>query len=244
MLQHIFTNFSDTDKLNDQFLLSVPDPMIVLDNFIPSNSAGNLFDESENIPDDQWTHFTRRGSFMKECTKLHVMPVAFELVSALHSPMFLNWLEKITGLEGLIPDPHLIGAGYSKSYTGDSLKIHTDFNWNDRLRLHRAVSIILYLTPHWEPEWNGSLEFYDHNRKNMVKSIDCLYNRCVIWKYHKRGFHGYPTPLACPDTTSRTTFRLFYYVSKSEYDLLDRPHRSLYWYDEEMNEPYDIPTKR
>ena len=32
-------------------------------------------------------------------------------------------LEKITGINKLIPDPHLVGAGYSQAYTNDILNV-------------------------------------------------------------------------------------------------------------------------
>lgn len=244
IIGHLHGNFSNVNDLNNRFHQGIPDPIIVLDNFLPYNTALNLSAESDEVNAEYWTEFTRNNSYMQECTKLALMPEAYNLVSALHSQMFMQWLEEVTSIKGLIPDPLLIGGGYSKSWRGDSLKVHTDFNWNDQLRLHRALSLILYLTPDWKTEWGGSLDFYDHQNKELVTKVDCLFNRCIIWKYHKRGFHGYPSPLNCPESVHRTTFRLFYYQSNSEYDPNDRPHRSLYWYDNELHEPYDIPTQK
>ena len=34
-----------------------------------------------------------------------------------------------------------------KSYKGDTLQVHTDFNWVEELALNRAVSIIIYFNP-------------------------------------------------------------------------------------------------
>lgn len=243
IINHINTSFSDANVLSDQFSSAKPDPLIVLDNFLPTSSAEKMFVESISLSPQLWTEFTRNNSHMKECTKLEVMPEAYNLVSALHSQMFLKWLESVTNITGLIPDPFLIGAGYSKSFKNDILNVHTDFNWNDQLRLHRALSLIVYLTPDWNIEWGGNLNFYDHNNQEVISSISCLFNRCVIWKYHKRGFHSVDK-ITCPDAVQRTTFRVFYYQSGAEYDVNDRPHRSLYWYDKELNEPYDIPTKK
>jgi hypothetical protein len=46
-----------------------------------------------------------------------------------------------------------------------------------------------------------------------------------------------------PDGYTRDAFRIFYYVSSSEYKKDDLPHRSLYWYDENTNEPIDYKEK-
>jgi len=231
-------------NLKDDYALSQPVPSATLDTFLPNNFAKRMFVEAQTIPAECWSTFTRKDSLMKECVKLEHMPVARELLAQLHSSEGLRWLEALTGISGLIPDPYITGAGYSKSWSGDSLKIHTDFNWNEQLKLHRACALIIYLTPDWKPEYNGAFEFWDANKTECVRSVDCLFNRAIIWNDHKRGFHGYPKPIECPENMHRTTFRLFFYTSNSTYKQDDRPHRSLYWYDKEDNEPYDIPSRK
>lgn len=237
-LTDIFTQ--NVFKTEVDFKQGQPVPMAHIDNFLPKDVALALFHESQSIPDEHWTEFTRKGSHMKECKKLEHAPIAHNLVSYLHSGAALKWLEEVTGIEGIIPDPHLVGAGYCKSFAGDTLKMHTDFNWNDSLKLHRAMSLIIYLNPEWNPEWGGALDFYDDKGEAVVKSNPCLFNRCLIWQYDKYGYHGYETPLSNPPSSPRTAFRLFYYTSSSQYDPADPPHRSLYWIDKSTYQPYDI----
>ena len=137
---------------------------------------------------------------------------------------------------------YLTGAGYSRSYHGDTLKTHTDFNWNERLKLHRALSFIIYLSSDWKEEYNGALEFKDFNNERTVTKVTTLFNRCLIWKYNKRGFHGFETPIDCPEHMSRNSLRLFFYTSNSTHNQDDLPHRSLYWFDPITKEPYDIKS--
>lgn len=244
VIKHVRNKFSDYMSLNNTFVGTPPYPMIVLDDFLPKDFADKLQQECETIPDQHWTDFTRRGSWMKECKNLEVAPVAFDFVNQMHSALGMEWLEKVTGIKDLIPDPYLVGAGYSKTYRGYSLKMHTDFNWNDKLKLHRMLSFIIYLNPDWEDSWGGGLRFNDFNNEEKIQEVIPKHNRMVMWRYHKRGFHGYPDPLECPEGRSRNTFRLFFYISDAEYDPDDRPHRSLYWFDKELGEPYDIPTHK
>ena len=244
IIQHLKDNFSNFQKLNNTFVGTAPYPMITLDNFLPHEFAMQLANECETIPDQHWTEFTRNGSFMRECKKLEYAPIAYEFVNAMHSALGMEWLTKITNIADLIPDPYLVGAGYSRSFTGDSLKLHSDFNWNNQLKLHRLLSFIIYLNPNWKEEWGGHLQFTDFNKDKVIQNVAPVFNRAIIWRYHKRGFHGYPDPLTCPQGVSRNTFRLFYYYSDAQHKDDDRPHRSLYWYDKELQEPYDIPTRR
>lgn len=244
LITHLNKHFSDFQELNNTFVGTPPFPMIVMDNFLPQDLALDMAKECESIPDHYWTEFTRRGSHMKECIRLDIAPKAFEFVNQMHSALGMDWLTKVTGIKDLIPDPYLTGAAYSRSFRGDSLKVHTDFNWNDRLRLHRMLSFIVYLNPHWKEEWGGALDFYDFDNEKVIQHVPPIFNRAVIWRYHKRGFHGYPEPLTCPEGMSRNAFRLFFYISDAHYKEDDRPHRSLYWYDKELGEPYDIPTQK
>ena len=244
IIQHLRKNFHDFQTLNNRFVGTPPFPMIVLDNFLPEDFASSMATECESIPLQHWTEFTRKGSFMRECKRLEHAPVAFDFVNQMHSALGMEWMTSITGIKDLIPDPYLTGAGYSRSFRGDSLQLHSDFNWNDQIKVHRMLSFIIYLNPNWQEEWGGSLEFTDFNKEKVIQSVPPLFNRAIIWRYHKRGFHGYPHPLTCPENMSRNTFRLFYYYSDAKHKDDDRPHRSLYWYDKDLNEPYDIPTHR
>jgi hypothetical protein len=244
IIQDIRDRFGNYTELNNTFVGTPPYPMIVLDDFLPKEFALKFEEECNTVPDQHWTEFTRRGSYMKECKKLEHAPVAFDFVNQLHSSLGMEWLTKVTGIKDLIPDPYLTGAGYSRSYTGNSLKMHTDFNWNDQLRLHRMCSFIVYLNSNWKEEYGGALQFNDFNNENTVQKIPTIFNRAVIWRNHKRGFHGFPDPLQSPEGLSRNTFRLFFYISDAQPREDDRPHRSLYWFDNELGEPYDIPTHK
>lgn len=231
-------DLKNSDHFHQEFIKSTPVHSILLKDFLKKEIALSLFDECQNTDDTYWKVFTRNGSHMKEYNIIDDLPNAYRFYSFLHSSPFLKWLEGLTGIEGLIPDPHLIGAGYSKSFNGDILKIHTDFNWNEKLKLHRVLSLIVYLTPEWEEEWGGGLDFYDSERKNVIKTFPCLFNNCLIWKFDELGFHGYNKPIDCPEDKSRNSIRAFYYISNSKHSDIP-PHRSLYWFDEETKKPFD-----
>jgi Rps23 Pro-64 3,4-dihydroxylase Tpa1-like proline 4-hydroxylase len=237
----ILTNldYENIDTLSNIFSKGKPSPSIIIENFFHDDVALSLNDECQNSNDAHWKVFTRNGSHMIEYNNIQQLPKAYEAYSYLHSGPFLKWLEQLTGINGLIPDPHLIGAGYSRSFKGDTLKVHTDFNWNNELKLYRVLSLIVYLTPGWKEEWGGGLDFYNEDRTEVVKTLPCLFNNCAIWKYEELGFHGYTTPISCPDGNSRNSIRAFYYVSDGEYKKDFTPHRSLYWFDENTKKPFD-----
>lgn len=235
----IRTVHNNTEQLRAQFASAEPVPMLVQDNFLDASTAHKLSTESQDLAPNLWTQFTRRGSYMDECKQLEHAPVLRQTVEQLNSSTMLNWLSKVTGIQGLVPDPHLTGAGYSRSYRGDTLQVHNDFNWNEQLRLHRSLSMIIYITPEWEHTWGGSLDFYTQDQTQIVTSVHTLFNRMLLWQYTPWAYHGYAQPIQCPPNQSRRTLRLFYYVSNSTHNPDDPPHRSQYWFDPAQGGAYD-----
>lgn len=233
----------EVEKLKNKFKNNNPVPWVNVDNFLDPEFVKDLKSELNHEYEnnkEQHKVFTRAGSNMFEVLDNQTLPNAFKLISAAHSKMFIDFLEKTTGIKGLICDPHLVGAGYMRCGKGDSLKIHTDFNWNDQLYLHRILSVVFYLNPEWDESWNGDLQLWDKERKEKVTSIFPSNGNMLIWQYDKLGYHGHPNPLQCPEGHYRDGFRFFFYVSSSEYKKDDLPHRSLYFYDEKNNQPIDL----
>jgi len=213
-----------------------PVPWITFDDFLPQELLTAVQEDIKQTPKHIWTPFTRNGSFMMECNNLRYSPVVRDLVLNLNSKEFVTWLENVTGLKKLIPDPLLIGSGLMRCKNGDSLKLHTDFNWNEQLGLNRALSVILYVSPEWDPAWGGSLEFLDFDRKTVLHRIESKPNRLLMWNYDERLVHGHPNPISCPPDAVRDGLRLFYFTSNAT--PLSKPHRSLYWFDDKLG-PYD-----
>ncbi len=241
-IDHIITKFSDTTNINIDYVKTPPYPNVALDNFLPQETISAMKQECNNL---EWTReFTRNGSHMIERQDVENLPVANEVRNIMSSRRFLVWLGEVTGHHDLIPDPHMIGAGYMRCSRGDSLKLHSDFNFNNTLKLYRMLSINIYLNENWQPEWNGDLQFWDFERKECKTRYFPEAGKAVIFRHHKFGFHGHPEPLQCPENIYRDGFRMFYYVSEmSNYKLDKNPHRSLYWYDEKNKQPYDVPEQ-
>ena len=237
----LLTNKYDPKDYAIDYAFGTPVPWIAFDDFLPQELLIELQEEIETIPKHLWSKFTRNGSGMHECNNLKYAPHIRELVLNLNSGEFLFWLESITGLKKLIADPHMIGAGVMRCGNGDSLKLHTDFNWNEQLGLNRSLSAILYISKKWDNAWGGNLEFWDFERKNILHSIPPTPNRLLIWNYDQQLVHGHPNLITCPENASRDGLRLFYFTSNATPS--SPPHRSLYWFDDATG-PYDRKENR
>jgi len=155
----------------------------LLDNKTTSNLKCEL-EELYELRKKEFKVFDRNGSMMYEWGKHNKIdtPFAFELISEFHSSDFVKFLENVTGIDGLIPDIHLHGAGYMRSGRGDSLKIHTDFNWNDTIKLNRELTVVVYLNKYWKDEWNGDIQLWDKKNTHCVKRYFPKWGNCILKK--------------------------------------------------------------
>src|SRR5438270_864536 len=79
----------------------------------------------------------------------------------LHSPAALSFVETLTGIRGLLPDPYFEGGGLHQIVSGGFLKVHADFNYHRKLNIDRRLNLIVYLNKDWREEYNGHLELWD-----------------------------------------------------------------------------------
>jgi Rps23 Pro-64 3,4-dihydroxylase Tpa1-like proline 4-hydroxylase len=71
---------------------------------------------------------------------------------------FVHFLEELSQINGLIPDPHYFGAGLHFTSPGGKLDIHADFNALVSHKLERRVNTLLFLNDDWPSEYGGHLE--------------------------------------------------------------------------------------
>ena len=63
-------------------------------------------------------------------------------------------LEKITGIDSLIPDCDLGSGGVHRSTRGGFLNIHADFTVHPyKKNWHRRLNVLVYLNERWEDSW-------------------------------------------------------------------------------------------
>ncbi len=146
----------------------------------------------------------------------------------LNTAPFIDFLETLTGIDGLVPDPMLFGGGIHLSRPGDLLGIHADFNWHSKLKLHRRVNLLVYLNPGWDEAWGGDLELWDTRASRCVTRIAPLLNRAVVFNTRSDTFHGHPWPLACPDGVFRRSIAAYYYTAERPESEMRDPHNTRY----------------
>ena len=121
-----------------------------------------------------------------------VPPLISLLAAKFASPQMLRYLERVTGLQRLVPDPyyntdygyyHIVGAG-------GVLGSHVDHARHSSLGLPHVLNIVVYLTEGWNPDNGGALCLYDAGGREIVKRIECVANRAVLFACTPTAYHG------------------------------------------------------
>ena len=126
---------------------------------------------------------------------------------------FLDFLGALTGLGGLIPDPHFRGAGLSLTLPGGHLALHADFNRDRTRHLERKITVLYYLGADWQPNWGGALELWNEARTERQASYLPMLDRLIVMTHGDSFWHGHPEPLACPAGRFRAAVAAYYYVA-------------------------------
>lgn len=128
-----------------------------------------------------------------------------------NSAAMLQFIESLTGIKGLLPDPYFAGGGLHETSRGGLLGIHADFQVNEGLQLYRRVNMLVYLNEDWKTEYGGELELWDREMQAKQISVQPVFNRCVIFNTDADSFHGHPDPLKTPEGITRKSLALYYY---------------------------------
>lgn len=200
------------------FQNNTPFHHIVLDRFV-EGPIDKVVSEVNLIPNSDYDFNEHAQVQIKKrgLSSVEKMPETTQkLVAFFQSREMIEYLENLTGIKDLLPDPSLLGGGVHKTDTGGHLAIHADFNIHPHTGLHRRLNLLLFLNPKWKEEWGGHLELWDNEMTRCVKVVSPILNRAVIFRITDDAYHGHPDPLKTPKDISRYSLAFYYYT-------LDRP---------------------
>ena len=213
----------------DAYQTAQPFPHIVLDDFLPEGLARELSAAFPVDTDEGWIvrdNADNRRRYQHDETKV---PLRLrEMLREFNSRQFVLFLETVTGIDNLFPDPYFIGGGVHVSEQGDFLNVHADFNWHHKLQAFRRVNALLFLPDEWHEEWAGANELWSLDMSKPEVVTYPFFNRLLIFSTSEGSNHGQPVPNACPPGVYRKVLNLYYYTSAREDEAGVEPHFTLY----------------
>lgn len=228
--------FFDYDKLGrqaadlaNQYQQAEPFPHAVVDDFANAEKLQTVLDSFPGPSDLQWWNYDNPLEKKLAFDKVHLLPQPIkEILCEMNSAPFLKYLQSLTGIQNLIPDPHYAGGGLHQIPPGGKLGLHADFNFNTLLQLHRRINVILYLNQDWPDSYGGHLELWDEKAEQCYERVLPVFNRMVCFNTTDFSLHGHPDPLTCPQGRYRRSLALYYYSATRPAHEISPAHSTIY----------------
>jgi Rps23 Pro-64 3,4-dihydroxylase Tpa1-like proline 4-hydroxylase len=217
------------DELAEAFRSASPFPHVVVDGMFPDQLLDDVLDEFPEPEAVPWQSFDSARELKLALADTEGMgPVTRNLLAELNGQVFIEYLEHLTGITGLVSDPHYLGGGLHQIRRTGYLKVHADFNRHERLKLDRRLNVLLYLNRDWPEEYGGHLELWDTDMAHCARKISPIFNRMVVFATTDFAYHGHPDPLRCPETRARRSLALYYYTNGRPASEVSSAHTTLF----------------
>lgn len=215
-LNEILNNELFTSKkvaeFRDTFRKNTPFPHIVFEGVFAPRLLELVSSDFDRLSWSDWrqydnTNERKRGSLPN--TRFgHAAQLYFNTI---HSSLFVDFLEKITGISGLVTDPQLYAGGLHDIPTGGKFALHTDFNQHSVTKLDNRLVFITYLNKDWRPSYGGALELWSVEEDKCKSVVEPVFGHSILFYQSSKSLHGHPTPVNAPDGRSRRSAAAYFY---------------------------------
>ncbi|MBE3012335.1 2OG-Fe(II) oxygenase [Microbispora sp. NEAU-D428] len=221
--------FPIADRLRADFLDAKPFRHVVIDDFLPPSVLEPVLSEFPEPRDASWQRFDDAREIKLALADTEKMgPATRALLAEFNGGVFVEFLERLTGIKHLVSDPHLEGGGLHQIRPGGFLKVHADFNKSRRLNLDRRLNGLLYLNKDWEESYGGHLQLWSKDMTVCEHKILPVFNRFVLFATTDDANHGHPDPLTCPEDRARRSMALYYYTNGRPEEEVTEDHTTLF----------------
>jgi Rps23 Pro-64 3,4-dihydroxylase Tpa1-like proline 4-hydroxylase len=217
-----------------EYSTNIPFPNIYFDDFLPANVAEAVLRDFPEPKQLHWNEFANQNE----------AKLAFDTAERLREVLYffnsrpvLEFLEQLTGIQGLIPDPYFMGGGLHQIKPGGYLKVHADFNRHKKLKLDRRLNVLLYLNKNWKEEYGGHFELWNKDMTASVRKILPVFNRLATFSTTSTSYHGHPTPLSCPPDRTRKSIAIYYYSNGRPEEEKRQGHDTLFQESDGASKP-------
>lgn len=207
--------------LAEDYRSADPFPHIVIDNILPEPLIRRVFEHfpKDRLSDDIVFDIGYGGQYKRQVMPEQCDAFVRQFFHFMNSQPMLQFLEGLTGIHALLPDPYFNGGGFHETSRGGKLGVHADFRIHEQLNVQRRINLLIYLNETWDDAWNGQLELWDKKMSECRARVSPLWNRCVVFSTDADTWHGHPDELLVPEHVKRRSVALYYYTaSKNVYN--------------------------
>lgn len=207
----------DGAQYHDSYAQALPFPHIAFDNLFSASLLQQIVGEFEARRSRDWQKFdSDRETTLRSRPTDTLGPATQTYFDILSSRPFVQFLQAVSGIAGLLPDPMLRGGGMHESQPGGKFHMHLDFEKHPVTMLNNRLVFITYLNEGWQREWGGCLEFWDMDANRKVTDVVPEFGRSVLFCHSDKSLHGHPHPVVTPDGRPRRSLAAYYYSNGRE----------------------------
>ena len=214
----------DLRSLQTEYQNAKPYPHLVLDNVFSPAALEGILAEMPDWNSEIMVH--QREDYLTKASLRSAVDMGdrtFDFVSAIHSAPFLYLISQITGVDALLPDPYMTGAGLTIVPEGGRFDIHADRNTDHYCGLKRRLVMLIYLNKDWSPALGGQLELWDSAATACQKAVTPEFNRVVLFQVDDTNLHAV-RPVSKGSGRVRRSLTVYYHTVDSHVVL----HNSIY----------------
>jgi Rps23 Pro-64 3,4-dihydroxylase Tpa1-like proline 4-hydroxylase len=200
------------ERLGDEFRQNEPFPHVVIDGLFSPELLQLAHEEFDELSGVDWDRYDSVDELKRGSNPRARFGPATELYfSAIHGRSFVRFLERVSGIDGLLPDPKLFAGGMHEIPDGGRFSVHLDFNSHPVTRLRNRLVVITYLNEAWQSSYGGALELWNRADGTSVVEVSPLFGRTIIFAQSPKTWHGHPVPVRAPDRRPRRSLAAYYY---------------------------------
>ena len=200
---------------SEEYQSGKPFPHIVIHDVFSNETLDKVLEEFPDLRSskDKLSYDNEHELKLASRGEDHFGPQTKQFLHFLNSRPFIVFLEEMTGIDGLIPDPHFFGGGLHELKNGGFLNIHADFNRHPKMQLDRRLNLLIYLNKDWKAENGGQFELWDKEMKECHVDVVPEFNTMAMFSTTDYSYHGNPNPINCEEGNSRKSIALYYYTN-------------------------------
>ena len=232
--------------ISEKFSSAVPFPHVVIENFFSEQCAHDIAAEFGTPGEKDW-HFYNNPLERKFAKNVNLGDRTTTVFDILQSPQFVEMMSDISGVQDLMADPFLHGAGIHAYPPGGKLDMHLDYSIHPISGMERRLNLLVFLTEDWTPKDGGDLILTTdiHAPDDVIKKVPPMFNTAILFRTTDDSIHGLPTPT----TTGKFRKSLaIYYVSPPREGATQRKKAQFFPFrhipHEKLQNLYDIRPHR
>jgi Rps23 Pro-64 3,4-dihydroxylase Tpa1-like proline 4-hydroxylase len=214
--------------LHDRFAQARPFRHLVLEGLFAPRLLECVDAEFSAMRGADWERYDNRNERkMGTRPSARLGPASQLYFDLVHSRRFVDFLGRVSGIDGLVTDPMLCGGGLHKIPAGGRFAVHLDFNKHPVTRLDNRLVFITYLNRDWKKQYGGALQLWDADTDSCAAEILPVFGRSVLLNLSSRSLHGHPDPVRAPDGRTRRSVAAYFYSNGRDDERVERDHTTI-----------------